>query len=164
MSDTSPQDVERDMEHPPQDAQDTLENGPGRHFDDDSDNDAATTWEQVELVPPPPEEWEGSTEPPSDPNARPGDRRFDPAVLAAADLAIEQLRRDADTRESSRHEKRREFVRYYAALIIPYWEEEDNDEDDRGGVVCGTKSAEHYIYPSPPCQSSGWRTDAFSKL
>ena len=97
-------------------------------------------------------------------DARPGDRRFDPAVLAAADLAIEQLRRDADTRESSRHEKRREFVRYYAALIIPYWEEEDNDEDDRGGVVCGTKSAEHYIYPSPPCQSSGWRTDAFSKL
>ena len=59
---------------------------------------------------------------------------------------------------------RREFVRYYAALIIPYWEEEDNDEDDRGGVVCGTKSAEHYIDPSPPCQSSGWRTDAFSKL
>ena len=29
------------MEHPPQDAQDTLENGPGRHFDDDSDNDVS---------------------------------------------------------------------------------------------------------------------------
>ena len=25
---------------------------------------ATTTWEQVELVPPPPEEWEKSTEPP----------------------------------------------------------------------------------------------------